>query len=313
MISPAFASSSWNEKVTQEPNEGLDPPRKRLTLSWPGDEATIELGHEIDGSPQERYGRVPQRPTIVYRVTMERLYGAFARDAEDYLHPGVFPLEGGETGIDSIRATFRDDDPFAVEKIPNENDWTFTTSDASLQLATAVITLLAMLVVMLAMDWQLALVALLTVPILCPVVWFFRARIGQAAKNRKKWEVEVASVTQETMSSIRLVKTFGREDHQQKQFGRESANSFQAGLKLARLEAAYVRWVDMIGALGTSIVIFWGVFRVVGEKLCLRTVDLMFGQEGCTPVYRNPGGSRADLSEYIHGDAITVKMFSMVE
>jgi ABC-type multidrug transport system fused ATPase/permease subunit len=64
------------------------------------------------------------------------------------------------------------------------------------------------------------------------------------------------------MTSIRMVKAFGREAHQQKQFGQESSKSAELGLQLAKLEAGYVRAVDMIGALATCVVVWWGVHRI---------------------------------------------------
>ncbi|PYQ94698.1 MAG: hypothetical protein DMF97_18115, partial [Acidobacteria bacterium] len=88
-----------------------------------------------------------------------------------------------------------------------------------------------------------------------------------ASKEKRDREVEVSSVTQETIGSLRVVKAFGREDFQQKQFHRESAESVRAGIKAARLEAKYVRSVDVISALATCGVVWLGVREVFGGKL----------------------------------------------
>jgi ABC-type multidrug transport system fused ATPase/permease subunit len=136
-----------------------------------------------------------------------------------------------------------------------------------LQTGTAVCTVAGMLAIMLCMDWQLAMVGLVTVPILCPVVWRFRKQMEEASKTKRQREVEVSSVTQETMSSLRLVKAFGREEHQQQQFKRESSASVEAGLEAARLEAKYTWAVDVIGSLGTCAVVWWGVHRVFAGSL----------------------------------------------
>jgi ATP-binding cassette subfamily B protein len=136
-----------------------------------------------------------------------------------------------------------------------------------LEVATSVVTLIAMLTVMLVMDWQLALVGMMMVPLLIPAVVYFRRRIENAAKQRRKRESELTSVTQETLASIRLVKTLGREDHQEQEFGRESSKSAELGQKLARLEVGYVRAVDLLAALGTCAIISWGVYRVQAGQL----------------------------------------------
>jgi ATP-binding cassette, subfamily B, bacterial len=136
-----------------------------------------------------------------------------------------------------------------------------------LQWTIASLTLVGTLAVMFFLDWKLALVGALTVAALSPVQWRLRWRIQEASKEKRDREVEVSSVTQETIGSLRVVKAFGREDFQQKQFHRESAESVRAGIKAARLEAKYVRSVDIISALATCGVVWLGVKEVFGGKL----------------------------------------------
>ncbi len=136
-----------------------------------------------------------------------------------------------------------------------------------LQVATAAATIAGILTVMAWRDWGLALVGLLTVACLGPMLWYFRRRIEHASRQRRKREGELTSVTQETMSSIRLVKTMGREAHQERAFGRESSESAQIGLEVARLEASYVRSVDFAVALMTCTVVWLGVHRVWAGSL----------------------------------------------
>jgi ABC-type bacteriocin/lantibiotic exporter with double-glycine peptidase domain len=116
-------------------------------------------------------------------------------------------------------------------------------------------------------DWHLALVGFLVIPMLGPTVWYFRRRIEKASKKRRKREGELTSVAQETMSSIRLVKTLGREQKQEKQFGKQSSRSAEIGLEVARLEAAYVRTVDIIVAAVLCGVVWFGVQRVLAGRL----------------------------------------------
>ena len=136
-----------------------------------------------------------------------------------------------------------------------------------LQTSAAIVTIIAFLVMMLVMDWQLAVVGLITVPILLPAVYFYRGRIERASRKRRDRESELTSVTQETMSSIRLVQTLGSQDKQRRAFDLESSKSAQIGLEVARLEAAYMRTMDFIGAIGTCAVICLGVHRVWAGNL----------------------------------------------
>jgi ABC-type multidrug transport system fused ATPase/permease subunit len=136
-----------------------------------------------------------------------------------------------------------------------------------LQISKSSLEIASYLLFMLLSDWELALIGFLVIPMLAPAVWYFRRRIEKASKKRRKREGELTSVAQETMSSIRLVKTLGREGKQEKQFGKQSSKSAEIGLEVARLEAAYVRTVDVIVACVLCGVIWFGVPRVLGGHL----------------------------------------------
>jgi ATP-binding cassette subfamily B protein len=136
-----------------------------------------------------------------------------------------------------------------------------------LETAQAALSITSFLVMMLVMDWRLAIVALVTVPIMGPTVWYYRRRIEQASRQRRARESEMTSVTQETISSIRLVQTLGSEDQQQRAFGRESSGAAQLGLEVAKLESAYARTMDLISALGTCALVWVGVQHVLSGEL----------------------------------------------
>jgi ABC-type multidrug transport system fused ATPase/permease subunit len=136
-----------------------------------------------------------------------------------------------------------------------------------IQWTLAVLTLAGTLGVMFMVDWHLAGLGLLTLATLTPIQWSLRWQIKGAAKEKRDREVEVSSVTQETIGSLRVVKAFGREDAQQAIFDRESAGSLEAGIKAARLEARYVRTVDVITAIATCGVIWFGVRKVFANQL----------------------------------------------
>ena len=136
-----------------------------------------------------------------------------------------------------------------------------------LQWTVAGLTIIGTLGVMFFVDWQLALVGFVTLAMLSPIQWRMRWQIKEASKEKRDREVEVSSVTQETIGSLRVVKAFGREDVQQEQFDRESAGSLRAGVKAAWLEARYVRTVDIITAVATCGIIWFGVKRVLAHQL----------------------------------------------
>jgi ABC-type multidrug transport system fused ATPase/permease subunit len=136
-----------------------------------------------------------------------------------------------------------------------------------LQFVVAGLTVAGTLVVMFLVDWQLALVGVLTVAALTPVQWRLGWRIKNASKEKREREVDISSVAQETIGSLRVVKAFGREDVQQALFDKGSAGSLEAGVRAARLEAQYVRVVDIITAVATCGVIWFGARKVFAGQL----------------------------------------------
>jgi ATP-binding cassette subfamily B protein len=136
-----------------------------------------------------------------------------------------------------------------------------------LQWIVALTGVLSTLGVMAYMDWRLSLIGIMTVAVLYPIEWRLRGRIQQSSRRKREREVELSSVTQETMSALRLVKAFGREQYQADQFGQQGSESVRAGVETARLEAQYVRSVDIITALATCGVVWWGTRRVFDGAL----------------------------------------------
>jgi len=46
---------------------------------------------------------------------------------------------------------------------------------------------------------------------------------------------------------------------------------------------------------------------------CVISEDLLIGRKFCFPIYRNPGGTRAEKNEYVEADMFDLKYFSVVE
>jgi ABC-type multidrug transport system fused ATPase/permease subunit len=136
-----------------------------------------------------------------------------------------------------------------------------------LQWLTAMAALVGTLVMMLVVDWQLGLLGLVTAAVMAPIEWRLKRRIKEASKEKREREVGISSVTEETMSALRLVRAFGRETYQQQQFGHESTKSVKAGVELSRLSAQYIRTVDMVSAMATCAMVWFGVQRVLRGEI----------------------------------------------
>ncbi|MET0391189.1 MAG: ABC transporter ATP-binding protein [Polyangiales bacterium] len=141
------------------------------------------------------------------------------------------------------------------------------TMSGFVPLFTAGSTLLAMFFVLLRMNWQLAAMAVGVVPLLYFVNRLFMERLIAGSEALKAIESRNLSFVQEVFSAIRVVKAFGREDHEASRFGVQVQNVVDARAKLTWQESLYVVSINMVTTLGTAAVLYVGGRRVLGHHM----------------------------------------------
>jgi subfamily B ATP-binding cassette protein MsbA len=140
-------------------------------------------------------------------------------------------------------------------------------SQAVLGMILNVLTLAGMAVVMFYLDWRFSLIGLSVAPVLFIVVYRFTRRIKKATRAVKKKESELASVVQESISSARVVKAFAREDFEEQRLDRESQESVDLSLQARSVKARLSPLVDILVAVGTCLVLWFGVRLVLSGNL----------------------------------------------
>jgi ATP-binding cassette subfamily B protein len=130
-----------------------------------------------------------------------------------------------------------------------------------------VITLLGMVGVMLYLNWKFTLIALSVAPILFAVVFSYTRRIKKASRAVRKKEGEIVSVIEEVFSSIRVVKAFAREEYEQRRLEEESLEGVEIALQARSLKAKLAPLVQIIVAVGTCLVLWYGTRMVLSTAL----------------------------------------------
>jgi ATP-binding cassette subfamily B protein len=141
--------------------------------------------------------------------------------------------------------------------------------DGFIPLATAGITLVAMIIITARIDWQLALVALAISPILVGLIRVYRQRLRNQSREVRRLETSALSVVQEVLTAIRVVRAFGQESREEKRFVDESTNGMRARLRLALGEGGFGLVVNMTTSIGTATILFIGVLHVQSGVLTL--------------------------------------------
>ncbi|HMF57669.1 MAG TPA: ABC transporter ATP-binding protein [Pyrinomonadaceae bacterium] len=149
-------------------------------------------------------------------------------------------------------------------------------SSVLLGMLVQILTLVGMIAVMFYLNWKFTLIALSVAPALFLVVYSFTRRIKQASRAVRKKEGEVISVLQEVLSSIRVVKAFTREDYEQRRFEQESMESVGIALRARNLKAMLPPIVEIVVALGTCFVIWYGTRLVISGQLSAGALLVFF-------------------------------------
>jgi subfamily B ATP-binding cassette protein MsbA len=140
-------------------------------------------------------------------------------------------------------------------------------STALLGILVNVLTLAGMIGVMLYINWRFTLLALSVAPVLFFIVYVYTGRIKKASRAVRKKESELLSGVAEVLTTIHVVKAFGREDYEDRRFGSESRQHVEAGLAARSTKAKLTPIVEVVVALGTSLMLAYGARLALAGQL----------------------------------------------
>ncbi len=134
---------------------------------------------------------------------------------------------------------------------------------------TEAVTLIAAFTLMVRMDWKLTLVSFLILPLVMFGIRFYSEKIRHASTAIQERESNLLATTQEGISSVRMIRSFGRESFEIEQFLRAATQSLEANFKMNITSTQSALVVGTLMALGTSLMYAMGAFQVLHGKLTL--------------------------------------------
>lgn len=138
---------------------------------------------------------------------------------------------------------------------------------AALPLFGNALTLVAMVGVVAVMDWRLALVMLVVFPLFFSMSLRLGRRINSVSRLQRSAEGSLASHATESLSSMRLIKSYSLEHAMQGTFSSDNDKSLKDGVKAKRLSAGLERKTDVLVGVATSITLFAGAQRVLAGAM----------------------------------------------
>jgi len=156
-------------------------------------------------------------------------------------------------------------------------------------------------------NWRFSLIVLAYAPLLLVVITTFRRNIHAATKASRREEGYMVSATQEIVSAIRIVQAFGREDEEQRRFDHMGTARLQAEIRMARWQALFEPLVDVIKALGSTAVIWFGVTEILAGQLSVGSLLIFLSY--LTTLY-TPLKKFGKLSELLQKAAVSGERLS---
>jgi ATP-binding cassette, subfamily B, bacterial len=139
--------------------------------------------------------------------------------------------------------------------------------NGALPILSAAVLLGGMLIVLFPLDPTLTLLALSIIPILFALISGFNRKIVDVATEVRTTESRVYSLVQWTMSSIKAVQAFTKEEEEHRRFMGASRESLRATLRLYSWQTLYSGAVNVVIAGGTALVVYAGARAVISGTL----------------------------------------------
>ncbi len=132
-----------------------------------------------------------------------------------------------------------------------------------------VFTLAGIMIVMLAIDWRLALTSFAVLPLIVLVTQWFRRNVRESYRTVRTWIARINAFLQENITGMSTVQLFRREDMNFGRFDRINAQHRDANIDSIFYYAVFYPAIEIVGAMAASLIIWYGGLQVMTGTLTL--------------------------------------------
>ena len=121
-----------------------------------------------------------------------------------------------------------------------------------------VFTLLGIMVVLIVMDWRLALVAFAVLPLIVVVTQWFRRNVRDSYRTVRTWIARINAFLQEHITGMSTVQLFRRERRSYDRFDDINRAHRDANIESIFYYAVFYPAIEVVGALASALIIWFG-------------------------------------------------------
>jgi ATP-binding cassette subfamily B protein len=124
-------------------------------------------------------------------------------------------------------------------------------------------------IVLVSMNWRLALAAFTVLPLVGLASWWFSRRVRDVFRRLRIKVAEINTRFAETIGGMRVIQSFRRESDNEKRFRRLNHENYQAGMEQIHILAIFMPLVEVLGIITVAIVILYGGGRILSGDMTL--------------------------------------------
>lgn len=146
-----------------------------------------------------------------------------------------------------------------------------------LDVTWAIVIITTSLFFMFMINWQIALLVFVLVPVLVVVAVWFEKRILVSYRRARKMNSRITGAYNESITGVRVVKALRREERNLDEFGELTSDYYRAAYRAAWLSALFLPVVQIISAASIGVVIYYGGLQVENNIMTIGGIQAFIG------------------------------------
>ncbi len=145
-------------------------------------------------------------------------------------------------------------------------------TDSVVTLFQSGLTLIGTVGILLYLDVKLALITFCVLPLLLAGSLWFRIVSAGAFRRTRETIGAITADLQESLSGVRVVRSFAQEDAHERRFTELNADNQAANMTTVRLNAAYFPSVELLSGLAVAVIVVYGGLQAINGHITVGTV-----------------------------------------
>jgi ATP-binding cassette subfamily B multidrug efflux pump len=133
------------------------------------------------------------------------------------------------------------------------------------------------IVILVYLNWRLALISFMLLPVVFALTLFFSTRAREVFREIRQHIAAINAFLQERLSGIRIIQLFVQERSQLKRFEELNHKNYLASLRQIRIFAVFMPSMEVLSSVGIGLLIWYGGGKVIGEQLSLGSLVAFIG------------------------------------